>query len=178
MKGYKGFNSDLKCRDKQYEVGKTYHQGGEIELCRNGIHFCKNLKDVFQYYPDGRYCEVEASGTILTDEDKFVTSDITIIRELDTIEVNRLCYGFGYGDGDGYGNSNGYAYCYGNSRGDGYGDGYSYGSDNGNGFGYGDGNGYGNGNGYAYCYGNSRGDGYGYSYCSGVIERILIFTEV
>ena len=176
MKGYKGFNSDLKCRDKQYEVGKTYHQGGEIELCRNGIHFCKNLKDVFQYYPDGRYCEVEASGTILTDEDKFVTSDITIIRELDTIEVNRLCYGFGYGDGDGYGNGNGYGY--GNSLGigNGRGDGYSYDSDNGNGNGYCGSN----GDGYAYGYGNSRGDGYGdgYSYGSGVIERILIFTEV
>lgn len=39
--GYKGFNSDLTCRDFQYEIGKTFIHDGDIELCREGFHFAK-----------------------------------------------------------------------------------------------------------------------------------------
>ena len=99
MKGYKGFDMNLQCRGKQYEVGKIHHQDGEIRLCDNGIHFCKSLNEVFEYYSEGRYCEVEASGEIIESSDKCVASDIFIIRELSPIEVNRNRYG----DGDGYG---------------------------------------------------------------------------
>lgn len=38
MKGYKGFDKDWKCRDKQYEVGKTYEEA-EARLCNKGLHF-------------------------------------------------------------------------------------------------------------------------------------------
>ena len=36
----KGFNRDLKCRDFQFGVGKTYEVGGEIAACKNGFHAC------------------------------------------------------------------------------------------------------------------------------------------
>ena len=105
MRGYKGFDENLCCRGKQYEVGKNHHQNGEIRLCKNGIHFCKSLNDVFGYYSKGRYCEVEASGTVIEGDNKCVTSDLFIIRELSQIEVNRGRNGYGNGDGygDGYG---------------------------------------------------------------------------
>ena len=32
MKGYKGMESDMTCRGMQFEVGKTYHVGGKIEV--------------------------------------------------------------------------------------------------------------------------------------------------
>lgn len=32
IKGYKGFDKNLKCRDFQYEVGKEYKHDGNIEL--------------------------------------------------------------------------------------------------------------------------------------------------
>lgn len=34
MKGYKGFNKDLTCRDYQFEIGKEFVHEGKIELCR------------------------------------------------------------------------------------------------------------------------------------------------
>ena len=71
IKGYKGFDKDLKCRDMQYEVGKDFEEKGDISCCNNGLHFCENPLDVFNYYPpcDSRYCEVEGDGNVDKDND-------------------------------------------------------------------------------------------------------------
>ena len=120
MKGYKGFNSDLTCLGFQYEVGKTYHQDGDLQVCANGFHFCKNLTDCFEFYDkfDSRFCEVEALSATEQRMKKFATLDIKIVRELSREEVNKIIYGDGYGDGYGsvYGSGSGY--------GDGYGSKY------------------------------------------------------
>ena len=61
MKMYKGFDKDLKCRDFQYEIGKTYEEPN-AELCKKGFHACEHPLDVFSYYAPGnmsRYCEVD-----------------------------------------------------------------------------------------------------------------------
>ena len=61
MKGYKGFDKNLKCREKQYEIGKTEIEDS-ADLCNSGMHFCEYPLDCFAYYPpsDSRYCEVDA----------------------------------------------------------------------------------------------------------------------
>ena len=62
---YKGFDSSLRCRGFQYEVGKDYEQEGNIKCCENGIHACEFPYDVFSYYAPGensRYCIVTQSG--------------------------------------------------------------------------------------------------------------------
>ena len=63
MIGYKGFDKDFKCRDMQYEVGKTYIEK-EAKLCKKGLHFCENPLDVFTYYSpnDGKFAEIEADS--------------------------------------------------------------------------------------------------------------------
>ena len=61
IKAYKGFDKDLKCRDFQYEIGKTYEEP-TAELCEKGFHACECPLDVFNYYAPGnmsRYCEVD-----------------------------------------------------------------------------------------------------------------------
>lgn len=61
MKAYKGFDKDLKCRDFQYEIGKTYEEP-TADLCKSGFHACERPLDVFNYYAPAkmsRYCEVD-----------------------------------------------------------------------------------------------------------------------
>lgn len=91
MKGYKGFDKDWKCRDKQYEVGKTYEEA-EARLCNKGLHFCENPFEVFNYYSpsnQSRYAVVEAEN--VTDEKdsdtKRVAKKLTIKTELNLIGI-------------------------------------------------------------------------------------------
>ena len=84
IKAYKGFNSDMTCRNFQFEVGKEYEQEGKIEACEKGFHACENPMGVFGYYPpsNSRYCEVEQSGSIDRGQDKIASSKIRIQCEI------------------------------------------------------------------------------------------------
>ena len=85
IKGYKVFNADFKCRDFQYEVGKTYTHKGKISLCNEGFHFCNNLKDCFNYYSfvsNNKVAEIVALGKVVQGDDKSVTDKIKIVREI------------------------------------------------------------------------------------------------
>lgn len=84
IKGYKGFDKDLKCRGFQYEVGKEYTQSGSIRCCDNGFHFCENPFNVLNYYSpsDSRYCEVEGDGETDKDDNEVAVSHIHIGAEL------------------------------------------------------------------------------------------------
>ena len=91
VKGYKAFDSDLTCRDMQYEVGKEYTHDGDISLCKQGFHFCEKLTDCYKFYNRGsRVCEVEAVGEIKTDGTKSVTDHIRIVCELTRDEIAAL----------------------------------------------------------------------------------------
>ena len=84
VKGYKVFNSDWTCNDKQYKVGEIATQDGKLELCENGIHFCTKMEDCFRYYdvdPEFKMAEVEAIGDVLcSDEDsKCCTNKLRIV---------------------------------------------------------------------------------------------------
>lgn len=92
MKGYKGFNKDFKCRDMQYEVGKEFKADGEIVACENGLHFCQNPFDVFDYYApnDSRFAEVEAYSKTHVPNDgdsKIATDRLYIHAELSLNEI-------------------------------------------------------------------------------------------
>lgn len=90
VKGYKGFKQDLTCRGFQYEIGKTYEYDGDIELCRQGFHFCRELRNVHDFYnlKQSRICEIVADGKIEDDGIKSVCSRISIVRELSREEID------------------------------------------------------------------------------------------
>ncbi|EDT9765559.1 hypothetical protein BAT00_003298 [Salmonella enterica subsp. enterica serovar Falkensee] len=84
---FKGFNKDLKCRDFQFEIGKTFHHDGKVEACGSGFHACEFPFDVFSYYSpaDSRFAETISFG--ITDREeygdtKIASASITIKAEL------------------------------------------------------------------------------------------------
>jgi hypothetical protein len=82
---YKGFNKDWKCRDFQYEVGKTYTHEGAVSVCSSGFHACTLPFDVWNYYAFGSpVARVKLGGSIERhkDDSKIVGAEITIEAEL------------------------------------------------------------------------------------------------
>ena len=84
---YKGFDKDWKCRDYQFEVGKTYAHKGPVKACESGFHSCEYPLDVFRYYEPASsvFALVEAGGDLSRhDEDsKIASSSITIKASID-----------------------------------------------------------------------------------------------
>lgn len=112
--GYKGTRKDMTCRNTQYEMGKQFSMPKDtvIKDCSRGYHLCKELKDVYNYYPIGdgnRYFEVQAlvrksdfeeygvkPATVQTgywhytpygNRDKLAAKSIVFTRELDADEI-------------------------------------------------------------------------------------------
>ena len=76
MKGYKGFNPGLICKDKQYQENTVFEEP-EAKICEKGMHFCESPFDVLDYYDlirsDGtpnEFAEVEALDEPKTDDKK------------------------------------------------------------------------------------------------------------
>ena len=90
MKAYKGFDKDLKCRDMQYEVGKTYEEP-KADLCKAGFHACEHPLNVFEYYSpaESRFAEVDLGDISDQRENdtKRVGKKITISAELKLPEL-------------------------------------------------------------------------------------------
>ena len=93
IKGYKGFDKNLKCRGVQFEVGKIHEQKGELKICSNGFHFCREFKNVNDFYSfideNNVFAEIEALGNVVDDENgkKSATNKIKIVRIISKEEM-------------------------------------------------------------------------------------------
>ena len=103
MEGYKGFNKDLKCRDKQYYENSIAEEDA-AEICNKGIHFCKDPAEVLEYYPMldddcdlNEFRRVEALDECFTDDNKkFVTKKIKLGSKLSFMDLIKLSVDFDY----------------------------------------------------------------------------------
>lgn len=86
IKGYKGFDKGLVCRNKQYAENTTFKEDSAT-LCENGMHFCEHPFDVLNYYPCynnkkkefSEYAEVLAPEEVTAKgENKTVTKELKI----------------------------------------------------------------------------------------------------
>ena len=90
VKGYKVFNPDWTCMNKQYTCSGTFEEDVNPSVCNVGMHFCKNAADCFRYYdfdPNNHVAEVIAHGTVAEGEDKCATNKLEIVREIPWAEV-------------------------------------------------------------------------------------------
>ena len=89
MKGYKGFEKGLICREKQYTENTVFEEEN-AKICESGMHFCRNPFDVWRFYPPcckngelNDFAEVEALDEAKTDDNiKFCTSKLKIGKKL------------------------------------------------------------------------------------------------
>jgi len=101
---YKAFTvterGGLLCRDKTYTVGEESTVCGDIEICVNGIHYCTNLYDIFNYY-SGEYgkdfvigvCDVSTENVGGEDDSKRCARWIIPKRILSREEVIKIMNG-------------------------------------------------------------------------------------
>ena len=90
VKGYKVFNPDWTCRDKQYSCPGNFEEDVTLSVCNSGMHFCKKAADCFNYYkfdPNNHVAEVIACGSVVEDGDKCATDKLEIIREIPWAEL-------------------------------------------------------------------------------------------
>ena len=92
--GFKGLDSNFCCRGYRFRIGRRHSKRTPLSLCHNGFHFCREFRNVFNFYPwiatpPNRYALVDAVGDVVdsTDGRKSVTNGIIIIRELSRRDV-------------------------------------------------------------------------------------------
>ena len=85
MKAYKGMDKNMRCRDFQYEPGKTY-ETDKADACRCGFHACEVPLEVFSYYEpaNSRYFEVEQDGELSKcgKDSKVASTKLTVGAEI------------------------------------------------------------------------------------------------
>ena len=74
----------------KWEIGKWQKHEGEIELCKKGLHACASPLDSLNNVYGNRWFVSEAKGEIINDEDKFVASEMRLVKEIPIIIIKRF----------------------------------------------------------------------------------------
>ena len=96
IKGFKGFDKDLKCRGFQYTEGEEYETDQKPVRCTStGFHFCEDALDVFSYYPPltSKFHEAIGSGDVdrvKNEDSKIAVSKIKIGAEISLFQMIKL----------------------------------------------------------------------------------------
>lgn len=102
VKGFKVFNPDWTCKDKQYGCPGRFEEDVTPSICNKGMHFCKRASDCFNYYsfdPNNKVAEVIAYGEVSEEGDKCATNKLEVVREipwselLDLVNTGKGCAG-------------------------------------------------------------------------------------
>jgi hypothetical protein len=102
-KAYKAFKitetREFKCRNKTYKPEKLNYVKGELKLCKNGIHYCTNLFEIFNYYSgeidkDIAIFEIKPGKRVLeSDTSKCCTNSCRLVKRLYREDVINILNG-------------------------------------------------------------------------------------
>nr|DAS87187.1 MAG TPA: hypothetical protein [Caudoviricetes sp.] len=90
VKGFKVFNPDWTCKDKQYGCPGRFEEDITPSICNKGMHFCKRASDCFSYYsfdPNNKVAEVIAYGEVSEEGNKCATNKLEVVREIPWSEL-------------------------------------------------------------------------------------------
>ena len=99
---YKAFcikNGELYCLNKEYKEGIENSVQGALKLCQNGIHYCTNLFEIFDYYHGGldkdiAIYEIEVGNKIVTsDTSKSCTNSCVLKKRLYREDIIKILNG-------------------------------------------------------------------------------------
>ena len=102
VKGFKVFNPDWTCRNKQYTCPGKFEEDVTPMMCNTGMHFCRRATDCFNYYkfnPENHVAEVIAYGDIAENGDKTCTNKLEIVRDYLLNGINQYQIAKNYGIG-------------------------------------------------------------------------------
>jgi len=86
---YKWMDSDMKCKNIKFEIGKTYKEDN-AKLCNIWFHYCQKLEDIYNYYPkDSRIFEIEILWQVDFWLDKDCSISIKILNEIDNYWIKK-----------------------------------------------------------------------------------------
>ena len=91
IRGFKVFNPNWTCKDKQYTCPGVFEEDVTPSVCDRGMHFCKRAADCFNYYsfnPENKVAEViSLADRTVEDGDKCATNYLEIVREIPWAEL-------------------------------------------------------------------------------------------
>jgi hypothetical protein len=88
MKAWHWVADNRKLRDGQELVdGKTYTHDGPLVMCESGLHASEKILDALRYAPGPVLCRVECGGRIVTDTDKFICRERTVLWSFDATNL-------------------------------------------------------------------------------------------
>ena len=99
---YKAFrivNEKFRCLRKTYSEGKRHYVRGALKMCENGIHYCTNLFEIFNYYSgvidkDIAIYEIDVGDKVLTsDSSKCCTNSCVLKKRLYHDDIIKILNG-------------------------------------------------------------------------------------
>jgi len=84
IKGFKFIQDNMKSKNGNHiwKIGKWYKYEGKLKICEKGFHACLTPQQSLEYIYGDKWFIVEARGNIINDSNKFVASEMRLIKEI------------------------------------------------------------------------------------------------
>lgn len=86
MVGYKALCRDMSSQygNMEYQLNKWYQTEGELNIRKNGFHFCNTLEDTLFFYSlkNSRFFMIETDGNVIMGDSQNVAQKIRLVEEV------------------------------------------------------------------------------------------------